>query len=427
MKSTLDSEELHRLVFSNEKGFLEQSEAFRKSLSSDSDEDAKREAEILRRGVEYRKQQEEAMTSVLQEMEELEKIISSKEEVIQRSPMQENVDGKDGNRSSINLCSKCSCVLSPEEVMHEQKAGRSQAHQMICRLCQVENMRIKKGSPYLMGRVDRNGRPFPAAGLSSLQEDRMMPDTGPKLRRIGPMTEDYSISMGEIPSNRQNTESDSNTWREQFTNAMTQQRGVLPNNRPPINNAPLAMSSKENSTAITPSHDDHRGRYSKRPIELQNRKESYTSVSVWEAQYRAAIYRQQAASPALPNNHVTTASSADSQLLQKDTEIRKLLARIHDLENILTRYKEQLDASSQPVKSLQSMRDGTHKSETNDASRRNSSNPRDAYYPNKGGVGGYLQDSSKIAKGKGEGTNQRIGQPRNASTPYPPTKNNERN
>lgn len=379
MQSTVDSEELHRLVFSNEKGFTEQSEAFRESLSSNSDQERKKEAENLRRGMEYRQRQEAAMANILREMDELEKTALSKEDAMKLSTLK-NSD------SSIILCSKCSCRLSEEEITREKKRGRTQANQMICRLCQVEQMQIKNGSPYLMGRVDRNGKPFPGMGLPTIQEDEKIQ----RIRRIGPMTEDYA--MDDTLSNKRKTnEADSNAWREQFTNAMLrQQRGI-----PTANNRSItyASNSTSNSTTLLLNKEDvltsnhtatQRNRYSNRPMELANIKHTFTDVSIWEAQYRAAMHRRQISQPyTLPTKIIppqpivtkqsspdgTTTDSTDLQTIDTSSnenvhEIKTLLGRIRDLENTVSKYREQLDRSSKQIKGLQSMLDAMKNRQT---------------------------------------------------------------
>lgn len=364
MKPTYDSEELHRLVFSNEKGFLEQSEAFRDSLSPDSDQEKKKEAETLRRGIEYRHRQEEAMARILREMDELEKTALTKEDAVQLSTLK-NLD------SSMVLCSKCSCRLSAEEVTREKRRGRSQANQMICRLCQVEMMQIKNGSPYLMGRLDRNGKPVTNIGLPPIQEDEKVQ----RIRRIAPMTEDYA--MDDIGYKRKINEADSNAWREQFTNAMLrQQRGIsmMTNNRPiavsnSTSNSTTFLNKEEEEVLPTNNTSAHYIRYSKRLLELSSIKHTFRDLSVWEAHHRAAIHRQnclpcttptkvvQATITKQPSDRtidITEPKSMNNSQNNTD-EIKTLLGRIRDLENTVSKYREQLDQSSKQIKGLQSI------------------------------------------------------------------------
>lgn len=343
MNSTLDSEELHRLVFSNEKGFLEQSEAFRESLSADSDQERKKEAETLRRGNEYRQRQEEAMAHILREMEEVEKTALSKEDAVKLST-QQNSD------VSIVLCSKCSCRLSPEEIAREKRRGRSQANQMTCRLCQIEKMQVKNGSPYLMGRLDRNGNPVTSMGPSSVQGNEKVQ----RIRKIAPMTEDYALD-DTLPKRKIN-EADSNAWREQFTNAMQwQQRGIVNStNRPTATN-----NSTSDSTTFN--------RYSQRLMEPTDTKHSFHNVSAREAQRRAAVYRQNSQSFTTPTKVVQDTITPNTEGTSQNNvdEIQALLSRIRDLENTVSNYREKLDRSSKQIRGLQRLLDTMKNSQNN--------------------------------------------------------------
>jgi hypothetical protein len=343
MKSSRDSEELHRLVFSNEKGFLKQSEVFRESLSADSDQERKKEAETLRRGIEYRQRQEEAMAHILREMEEVEKTALSEEDAVKLST-QQNSD------TSIVLCSKCSCRLSPEEIAREKRRGRSHANQMICRLCQIEKMQVKNGSPYLMGRLDRNGNPVTNVGPSSVQGNEKVQ----RIRKIAPMTEDYALD-DTVPKRKIN-EADSNAWREQFTNAMQwQQRGIVnPTNRPKATN-----NSTSDSTTLN--------RYSQRLMEPTDTKHTFHNVSAREAQRRAAVYRQNSQAFTTPTKVVqdTITSSTEGTSQNNVDEIQALLSRIRELENTVSNYREQLDRSSKQIRGLQRLLDTMKNSQNN--------------------------------------------------------------
>lgn len=106
------SEELHRKVFEQEEGYLNQSEIFRKSLC---DSAASLEAARWRRGADYRRRQEEAISKLDKEIAHFE------------AHLDENVGG-----NNLVKCFKCGCALSPEEVEHTKL---KQASQRLCSLC----------------------------------------------------------------------------------------------------------------------------------------------------------------------------------------------------------------------------------------------------------------------------------------------------
>jgi hypothetical protein len=108
------SEELHRKVFEQEEGYLNQSEIFRKSLTGDSA--ASLEAAQWRRGADYRRRQEKALDKLNQDIDDFEAHLLLQDE----------------SRKNKVKCFKCGFALSPEEVEHTKAM---QTSQRLCSLC----------------------------------------------------------------------------------------------------------------------------------------------------------------------------------------------------------------------------------------------------------------------------------------------------
>jgi len=111
------SEELHRQVFEQEEGYLKQSEVFRKSLGADGSQAAV-EAARLRRGAEYRKRQDEAISKLNKEIADFEAHL--------------NDTPKEGMREK---CFKCGCALSEEELKQFRSQNDAPASRRLCSVC----------------------------------------------------------------------------------------------------------------------------------------------------------------------------------------------------------------------------------------------------------------------------------------------------
>jgi hypothetical protein len=88
------SEELHKQVFENEQGYLEQSETFRKSLTNP---DEAEKATMQRRSARYRQRQSKAIEKLNQQLEDFEHVWAQKE------------------RPKPAKCSRCACKLSDDD------------------------------------------------------------------------------------------------------------------------------------------------------------------------------------------------------------------------------------------------------------------------------------------------------------------------
>ena len=438
--TSIDGEELHKRVFANEKGFLQQSELFRESLVPDPDQEKKHEAAVLRRGTEYRKQQEETLKHMFEEMDEFERSILSREDAkklaaerttnVANGRMDDDGTIDVGGESELDLdpttilCSKCSCLLSAEEVIFERKKGRPNPSEMICRLCQVDSMQMKKGSPYLMGRLGRNGKFPPRMGIPSPPQNRIVRRKIEQIRKIGPRNDDgnedihsssNSNSDDAVPKEngkRTRTEAQSNAWREQYTNAMSQQRGVLMRGAPTSTSASPSASTSTSTSSMTNgtntlSNGNDRGntgstindnqihRYSNRPQELKMKKDTYADESVWNAHFKAATHRRQgiehtgvaykSKSTSIGNtstsmntststntnantNNATTNSQnnqgkdAEAKANTKaEAEIKNLRGQINNLLETIEDYKGQQEKSSKQIIALQSVMEGMKK------------------------------------------------------------------
>ena len=508
--TSIDGEELHKRVFANEMGFLQQSELFRESLVPDPDQEKRNEAAILRRGAEYRKQQEETLKHMFEEMDEFERSILSRDDAeklasdrnanVANARIDDNGTIDVSGESELDLepttilCSKCSCLMSAEEIIFERKKGRPNPSEMICRLCQVDSMKVKKGSPYLMGRFGRNGKLPPRMGMSSPPTNRIVRQKIEQIRKIGPRNEDVNeeihsssnLNSGEaVPKDngkRTRTEAQSNAWREQYTNAMSQQRGVLmtgaSTSTPPSASTSTSTSTSTSLSSMTngtntlsngndqgntgsTSNDHQIHRYSNRPQELKMKKDTYADESVWNAHFKAAMYRQQgiehtgvaykSKTAAIGNTTTSMNTSTNSNTntnngtikspnnqgkdaeakTKAEAEIKNLRGQINNLQETIGDYKEQLEKSSKQIIALQSIMEGMKKSINRPVKRKPSPWNTDAVAGTSAGnvastdvdstnANGEGNDArSKVVKEVGEGVVRSIGQRHSQSQPIP--------
>ena len=110
------SEELHKQVFEQEEGFLKQSKVFLESLGTDGSK-AAAEAARLRRGADYRKRQEEAITKLYEEIDDFEAHLN--DDIAK--PIEER-------------CFKCGCALSPQE-LEQFRLRQLPASRRLCSVC----------------------------------------------------------------------------------------------------------------------------------------------------------------------------------------------------------------------------------------------------------------------------------------------------
>jgi hypothetical protein len=121
-QTTATSEELHRQVFAEEQGYLQQSQIFREALT---DSTKAAEAATLRHGQQFRQRQAEAIASLDEQIKEWE-------------------EGWEENYTHAQHCSKCECILAHDEIEMSRK------HQGLCQVCYGEVLVAKskrKDSP----------------------------------------------------------------------------------------------------------------------------------------------------------------------------------------------------------------------------------------------------------------------------------------
>jgi hypothetical protein len=145
------SEELHQQVFAREEGYLNQSRVFLESLgSSDESSQAALEAARLRRGANYRKRQDEAISKLNAEIANFEADFLNKQEFFQNSNTQEK-------------CFKCGCALSPQELQQFRAKRDAQASKRLCSVCYGELLVANSDKSFFRDDViafSRNNRSF---------------------------------------------------------------------------------------------------------------------------------------------------------------------------------------------------------------------------------------------------------------------------
>lgn len=417
-ENAMDSEAIHKLIFENEKGFLEQTEQFRGSLLSEDrkkDQAKAKEAAALRRGAQYRKDQTESLSKLLKDMDDFEKDISAKEKARQLATHQSKdieagaISNKLDINSNLIACSRCKCLLSPEEIVIERKRGRNE---MTCRLCQVEEKRSKHGSPYLMGRNDKNNAP-PRKGYIEPPQSKALRRRIQEIRKIGPLNENVNYDMfvrdDDTPTMfemSKRTVKDSEAWREQFTTAMM--RGKRQNLESPLNktippktsqdvrkttekgaNAPeqipvsrIPRTPLDTEVYSQPNSMTNHNQYAKRLQDLRTKDRMFRSKEIYDAHLKSALYRQRAIEytgiytkrtlaentsnkeAAVPTtikesdeeSKVQMMTARTKKVIQtKDMEIVQLKKEMESLKSTLNDYKGQIEKSSKKIKALQSM------------------------------------------------------------------------
>ncbi len=366
--NSLSPEELHSRIFANEEGFLEQSEIFKKSLSA-KDKEEQDTANAWRRGADYRRRQQEAMSLIEKEMEEVERNSLSMKEVYNVAKEQNARKEKLNSSEPVTvICSMCGVLLSQKEIDIENKRGRTGIDEKVCRLCQVENLESKHGSPYLMGRVDRTGKAPPRLGIS---RDELYEQNENELRRIGPRThyddtEDTSLyaSRSEGEKTAENVEA----WRASFvSSAKTSLRPgeeIVPIvDKSRINyversdtygSIPMARKQSSVQTDEFIANNDaakNGGTSSNRMENLLRTKDQYRN-DVWQCHYSAAKYRHQGT---VGTKRIHHHPGSDIATPVNGSDTAALHAKIKELEGAVEKYKRDLEKSIQLTKAMQNI------------------------------------------------------------------------
>jgi uncharacterized protein YbgA (DUF1722 family) len=332
-KAKIDAETLHAKIFQNENGFLNQSAHFRKTLSESDKKEVIDEATAWRRGEDYRRRQQEAMEKIEKEMASIENKLLSREEAIKLANQSSetksistrsqpgSIPSNDNNERYFSklpetiLCSECKCLMIPQDITIERQRGK-QINQMKCRECYVDSMEFKNGSPFLMGRVDRQGK-INSAPLNldpryertkSYTYERNTP-TNQRNNRRGPKTED--TWWVESPKTSQ-TESPEE-WRERF-NKISMKKRKRQNLQSSTNNVEF-------------------------PILKQNEK-------ITQNDTRGNIDN-------IVENNSTPTQPEPSERVDESVTMKELKSKIQELEAEVERYKMELHYSSQIIRELE--------------------------------------------------------------------------
>jgi hypothetical protein len=131
----IDPEELHQQVFAEEQTYLEQSEEFRKSLSTLYNDEAESPMAKARREA-IDAYNDEILEKLLAEIDEIEKLALTKEEALKQAASQS---------SGLEFCNRCGCKVTPDviERIERTKGGFSEnsSQKVLCDACYMEKFR----------------------------------------------------------------------------------------------------------------------------------------------------------------------------------------------------------------------------------------------------------------------------------------------
>ena len=404
------AEKLYNQVFSNEEGYLNQSDVFRKSLFQN-DNDVNRDPNdsgggststttdygettttsqeeidpvAWRRGADYRKRQEEAMKNIESEMAQLEQSVLSREEAIAFAKAYEETPPDPFNQEQhvrTVICSQCSAIMTPSEITAEQAKGKDYIH-MICRECHLSTMEKRNSSPFLVGRSGAlNSRASGGPRTEFYSSDVSTLDDGVKKepsRVISPLTQSIA-SERKIPIRA----SDPMAWRNQFTKAM--ENRVLPKdasanrynttqvkvsrheetiNRETIdagakNDTALHFSPSESVLSAVQDLDSRNKRYANRIFDLEHFKKDLKS-DVWDAQYASALHRQSSIRKMEEVTKDSESALNDAPTSNKDNS-EQISKRKVDITSMKRRYEKRIESLLNEVNDLQSQLNASRK------------------------------------------------------------------
>ena len=135
------SEELHKQVFEDEQGFLEQSQSFRDGLT---DPEVAKSATQERRSAKYRQRQAKAQAQLEQNMMEFEKVLKEQPADIVHGP---------------ETCSRCRCKLSESDYDNNILPQLWMKQQNLTSLCESCYMVLLKTSQNMEKRLPRKDAP----------------------------------------------------------------------------------------------------------------------------------------------------------------------------------------------------------------------------------------------------------------------------
>ena len=163
------AEELHRQVFAEEEGHLQQSPVFRESLLDGGKAEA---AAAERRGRAFRQRQEETLRQLEREMEEFENttlptlptLPSLQPAPETTTAMEKNEPKQQEQLEQQQQCSKCRCLLSNKELSAARLRQRHESS-FLCRVCYRQDVLLvaasRQNSRQLEPENSRSGRLSP--------------------------------------------------------------------------------------------------------------------------------------------------------------------------------------------------------------------------------------------------------------------------
>lgn len=138
----IDPDELHQQVFAEEKAYLEQSEEFRKSLSTTDDDGTESPMAKARREA-IESYNDEILEKLLEEIDEIEKLALTKEDAIKQA--------KTNSNPNERYCSKCGWKLTRDVIERFDGKKGQQNTKMICNACNADRLRSKDEARIRLG------------------------------------------------------------------------------------------------------------------------------------------------------------------------------------------------------------------------------------------------------------------------------------
>ncbi|KAL9179552.1 hypothetical protein ACHAXT_008842 [Thalassiosira profunda] len=143
---TIDTETLHQQVFAEEQTYLQQSDRFRKSLSSLDDDEESPIAQERREAIEQ--YNEKVLDDLMKEMDKMEDLAMSREEAMELAQKEKQLSLSDQTRDAV--CTRCGLRVAPDmieraEAIRISKDGGLQkeivAGGLLCEACYGQKFR----------------------------------------------------------------------------------------------------------------------------------------------------------------------------------------------------------------------------------------------------------------------------------------------
>ena len=149
----IDPEALHRQVFAEEQAYFQQSEDFRKALSSLFSDNATESPMAKERRERIEQYNEKVLCDLMNEIDEMESLAVSREDAIMGTAEQESSEGMGGTTTTARLgkspvsCSKCGLRVTPDMIqraalMNQRLAKESR--EILCSACHGQRFVTKE-------------------------------------------------------------------------------------------------------------------------------------------------------------------------------------------------------------------------------------------------------------------------------------------